>query len=378
MKKIFISVGEISGDNYASELIKRVSDVEWVGITGPKMRQARCKTIENIENISVVGLTEAIPKYFHIKKTFKKAVEELEKGVDLLIVVDFPGFNLKLLEEAKKRGIKTVYFIAPQVWAWGKGRIHKIVKNTDILLSIWPFEKQIYKDYIGKDFKLEYIGHPLLDIIKSEETESSFREKLGIEEEKKIIGLLPGSRESEVKTLLPIMLEAAKKISKEEDVHFVIPTTENVSTIVKNTVSSFRIPISVVDNSIFTYPSYEVMKHSYFAVVASGTATLETALFETPFILVYKVSPITFFIGKMLVSINYLGLPNIIAGREVIKELLQKDCSPQNIYRWTKNYLKDKKLYKATKEDLKLVKEKLGESGALDRAAKIIREILTK
>ena len=118
------------------------------------------------------------------------------------------------------------------------------------------------------------------------------------------------------------------------------------------------------------------MKHSYFAVVASGTATLETALFETPFVLVYKVSPLTFFIGKLLVSIDYLGLPNIIAGREIIKELLQKDCNPENIYRWTKNYLKDKKLYETTKKDLKLVKEKLGKPGALDRASKIIRDML--
>ncbi len=376
MKRIFISVGEISGDNYASQLIKRIPDVEWIGITGPKMRQAGCKTVESIENISVVGITEAIPKYFHIKKTFKKAVEELNKGVDLLVVVDFPGFNLRLLEEAKKRGIKTVYFIAPQVWAWGKGRIPKIVKNTDLLLSIWPFEKEIYKDYIGKDFKLEYIGHPLLDIIKTEETEHSFREKIGIEDEKKVIGLLPGSRESEVKTLLPVMLEAGGKILKEEDVHFVIPTTENVSSKVKEIASSFNLPISIVDKSIFSYPSYEVMKHSYFAVVASGTATLETALFETPFVLVYKVSPLTFFIGKLLVSIDYLGLPNIIAGREIIKELLQKDCNPENIYRWTKNYLKDKKLYETTKKDLKLVKEKLGETGALDKASKIIRDML--
>ncbi len=376
MKKIFISVGEISGDNYASELIKRVPEVEWIGITGPKMRETGCKTVESIENISVVGITEAVPKYFHIKRTFKKAVEELEKGIDLLIVVDFPGFNLKLLEEAKKRGIRTVYFIAPQVWAWGKGRIPKIVKNTDVLLSIWPFEKEIYKEFIGKDFRLEYIGHPLLDIIKTEETEESFRRKIGIDKDKRIIGFLPGSRESEVKTLLPIMLESAEKLLQEEDLHFVVPVTENVSNLAKSIVSSYNLPLSIVDKSIFSYPSYEVMKHSYFAAVASGTATLETALFKTPFILVYKVSPLTFFIGKLLISIDYLGLPNIIAGREVVKELLQKECNSENIYKWTKRYLTDSKLYRTTKEDLKLVKEKLGSSGALDKASQIILDML--
>ncbi|NPA54039.1 MAG: lipid-A-disaccharide synthase, partial [Aquificae bacterium] len=270
MKRIFISVGEISGDNYASELIKRMPDVQWIGITGPKMREAGCQSIDTIENISVVGITEAIPKYFHIKKTFKKAVEELDKGVDLLIVVDFPGFNLKLLEEAKKRGIKTVYFIAPQVWAWGKGRIPKIVKNTDVLISIWPFEKEIYKDYIGKNFKLEYVGHPLLDIIKTEETEESFRKKLKIPEDKTLIGFLPGSRESEVKTLLPIMLRAGKRLSEDFSTHFLVPITENVENLAKEIISSYKdLSVSLITKKDFTYPSYEVLKHSYFSVIAS-------------------------------------------------------------------------------------------------------------
>ncbi|WP_457627933.1 lipid-A-disaccharide synthase [Persephonella sp.] len=376
-KKIFISVGEISGDNYASELIKRLPEFEWTGITGPKMRDAGCKTVEKLENISVVGIMEALPKYFHIRKTFKRAVEELDKGVDLLVVVDFPGFNLKLLKEAKKRGIKTVYFIAPQVWAWGKGRIPKIVENTDVLISIWPFEKQAYEGYLDR-FRFEYVGHPLLDIIKTETTADEFKKKLGIPSEKRIFGLLAGSRESEVKTLLPIMLQAASIILKEHnDLHFVIPATPNVETLVKQIVSRYPyIPVSVTVKGDFNNPSYETMKHSVFSVIASGTATLEAAIIGNPFLLVYKVSPITFFIGKMLVSINFLGLPNLIAGREVIKELLQEECNPGSIASYSLKYLGDKSLYSKTIKELEQVRQKLGQKGALDKAAGIIREII--
>jgi lipid-A-disaccharide synthase len=377
MKKIFISVGEISGDNYASQLIKKLPEFSWIGITGPKMEEAGCKSIENIQNISVVGITEAIPKYFHIKKTFNRAVEELDKGVDLVVVVDFPGFNLKLLEEAKKRNIKTVYFIPPQVWAWGKGRIPKIVKNTDILISIWPFEKDLYKEYIGETFSVEYVGHPLLDIINIKETQESFREKLDIDRKKLLIGFLPGSRESEVKVLLPLMLEAGRRIHHKYDLQFLIPVTQNVKNIAEDILSRYKgIPAKLITNNIFENPSYEVMKHSYFSVIASGTATLEAAIIGNPFILTYKVSPMTFFIGKLLVSINFLGLPNIIAGREVVKELLQKECSPENISSWIERYITDKDLYNKTKDELKGVREKLGGKGALDKTAKIIKNLL--
>ncbi|WP_457644004.1 lipid-A-disaccharide synthase [Persephonella sp.] len=377
MKKAFISVGEISGDNYASQLVKALPEFRWIGITGPKMREAGVETVEKLENISVVGLMEALPKYLKIKKAFRRSVEILDKGIDLLVVVDFPGFNLKLLKEAKKRGIKTVYFIAPQVWAWGKGRIPKIAQYTDLLIAIWPFEKKIYKDYISESFKVEYVGHPILDIIKTEETEESFKKKLGIEKNKKIFGLLPGSRESEVKTLLPILLSSAEIIYKNrEDLHFVIPSTPNMVKIIKNITDKPKIPLTVVTNKDLRFPSYEVMKHSVFLNVASGTATLETAILGNPFILVYKVSPITFFIGKMLVSIEYLGLPNLIAEREIIKELLQKECNPENIARWSLKYLKDPVAYEKVKEDLASIRKALGEKGAIKRTARLIKEIV--
>lgn len=383
-KRVFISVGEISGDNYASEIIKLLPEYEWIGITGPKMRQAGCKSIEGIENISVVGITEAISKYFHIKNTFKKAVEELKNNIDLLIVVDFPGFNLKLLEEAKKLNIKTVYFISPQIWAWGYKRIHKIVKYTDILISILPFEESYYKDFLNQDFKYIYVGHPLLDIVKYQETEESFKEKLNIDKDKILIGLLAGSRENEIKNLLPIILDSAKILNqKYKNLHFIIPATANMIDKVLEKVKNYQdLPLSVITNiknekiPYFPYASYEVMKHSKFSIITSGTATLEAAIIGNPFIIIYKVSPITYFIGKMLVSIKYIGLPNIIAGKEIIKELIQNDCNTENIVKYTEKYITDENLYQETKKELKEVRNKLGEKGALQKTAKIIKNIL--
>ena len=374
-KKAFISVGEVSGDMYGAQLVKRLSEFEWVGITGPNLEKQNVKSVENIENISVVGLTEIFPKYRNIKRAFKNAVKELEKGVDLLVVIDFPGFNSKLLKEAKKRGIKTVYFIAPQVWAWGKGRVPKIVENTDLLISIFPFEEEFYKEHVNKNFKFMYLGHPLLDIVRTEETEDSFKEKLGIAKNKKIFGLLAGSRESEVKVLLPILLETARLLYKvEKNLHFVIPATENQLVNVLNIVKNYPdIPVSVITKKFFKYPSYEVMEKSVFSLIASGTATLEASIIGKPFALVYKVSPITFWIGKKLVSVEYLGLPNIISKKEIIKEFLQEDCNPVKLANYSLNVLSNSDIYLEIQGNLKIVKSKLGEKGTLDRVAEAIR-----
>ncbi len=370
-KKVFISVGEVSGDNYGAELIKRLPQFEWIGITGYKMEKAGVKSIENIKNISVVGLSEAIPKYFNIKRTFKNSVEILKTGVDTVIVIDFPGFNLKLIKEAKKLGLKTVYFIAPQVWAWGKGRIKDIVKYTDLLITILPFEKKIYEPYISKDFQVEFFGHPLLDIIKTEETNLSFKKKLNIPLNGDIFGLLPGSRESEVKIHLPILLKTANFIQKVfPNIYFVIPTTPNIENLVAKYSKNFRnVNLRIITEKIFKYPSYEVMDKSKFSLITSGTATLEAGIVGNPFALIYKVSPFTYFIGKKLVSIDYLGLPNIILNREIIKEFLQEDCNSVKLANYSINTMLDKKEYTQIKRELSNLKALLGEKGALDKIA---------
>jgi len=385
MKKIFVSVGEISGDNYASELAKYLKKYQLIGITGPKMRAVGVKPIANLEDISVVGLTEALSKYKKIKEVFKQSVQALKSGVDLLIVVDFPGFNIKLLKEAKKLGIKTVYFISPQVWAWGSGRVKEIVENTDLLISILPFEEEFYKPYVSDKFKFAYVGHLLLDVIKIYENEDSFKQKLNIPNNKRIIGLLGGSRESEVNVILPILIESAKLLTKTfDDLHFVIPATVNMVDRVLEKVD-FSLPITVITSNLsdkdlpkFENPSYEVMKNAVFSIITSGTATLEATIIGNPFIIVYKVSPITYFIGKKLVKINYLGLPNIIAGNEIVPELLQDRCNPLDIANKTLEFLTDKNLYETQERNLEMVRKSLGEKGAIEKTSNLIRTLLEK
>ena len=378
-KRVFISVGEVSGDNYGAELVKRLPQFEWIGITGNKMEREGVKSVENIKNISVVGLLEAIPKYFHIKKTFKNSVEILKSGIDAVVVIDFPGFNLKLLKEAKKLGIKTVYFIAPQVWAWGKGRIKDIVKYTDLLITILPFEKNLYKPYISENFQVEFFGHPLLDIIKIEETDITFKEKLNIPINSYIFGLLPGSRESEIKVLLPILLETATLIQKVfPKFYFVIPITSNIEKFVYEYSKSYKnLNLRFINEKIFKYPSYEVMDKSIFSLIASGTATLEAGIIGNPFALLYKVSPLTYFIGRKLVSIDYLGLPNIISGKEIIKEFLQEECNPLNLANYSINTILDRDEYMKIKANLSNLKFMLGDKGSLDKIAKRVESFIT-
>jgi len=379
-KRIFISVGENSGDMYGAELVKRLPQFEWIGITGPKMRNLNVKGIENIENISVVGITEVIPKYKKIKETFNRAVKELENGVDTLIVIDFPDFNIRLLEEAKKRNIKTVYFIPPQVWAWRRGRIKKIVEYTDLIISIFPFESELYKDYLKSTNQFVFVGHPLLDIVKTVEDTEGFREKLSIEKNKRIFGLLPGSRDKEIIRNLPIMLKVAERLINEyPNLHFVIPIQSSKGELTKRIVSNFRdIPLSVVDESIFKYPSYEVMEKSIFSIVTSGTATLEASIIGNPFCIVYKTSTLTYFIGRLLVNINFIGLPNIIANKEIVKEFIQKDFNVDNLFNHINDVLKNPNIYTKIKEELKSVRGKLGKGGALDRATNYIKNLVEK
>lgn len=379
MKRVFISVGEVSADTYASYIVKDLRDsYTFTGIAGNKMIDAGVNPISNINEISVVGLVEVIHKYKKIKEVFKKATNSL-KECDALIAVDYPGFNIKLIQEAKKLNKKVIYFISPQIWAWNYNRIYKIVKNTDLMISILPFEEQYYRQFINENFKFEYVGHPLLDIVKPQTSIEKFVSTLGLPSNRIFVGLLPGSRESEVKVLLPIMLDSAKLINTAIPyTYFLIPITDNVKSLVEDIVKNFDIPLKVISSKDFKNPSYEVMKHSKFSLIASGTATLEASIIGNPFLLMYKVNPLTFYIGKKLVKIKYIGLPNIIAGKQVIEELLQEECNSLQIANKTLEYLSNTYLYEKVKEELKSVKLKLGQEGALHRISKVIHDFLSK
>lgn len=381
MKKVFISVGEVSGDAYTSHIVRKLSDrYTFIGIAGKKMMAAGVKPVATIDNISVVGVIEALSKYSHIRKVFRLAIDTLNE-CDTLIAVDFPGFNIKLIQQAKKMNKKVIYFISPQIWAWHYSRIYTIVKNTDLMISILPFEEEYYRPFVGKEFQFKYFGHPLLDIVKPKLSFQEFITKLGIPPGKKLIGLLPGSRESEVVSLLPVMLQGAKLINTAlANTYFLIPVTDNTYKLVVSILSRYKpnIPLMVITSAEIENPSYEVMEHSVFSVIASGTATLEASIIGNPFVLVYKVNPITFLIGSKVIKVSYLGLPNLIAGRQLIPELLQDRCSATNIANTALRYLLDSGLYDTTKQDLATVRQMLGQEGAIDRIAQEIDRFISR
>lgn len=379
MKKVFLSVGEVSADIYASYIVKNLKDKYiFTGIAGNRMIGAGVHPISKIDDISVVGLVEVISKYGKIKEVFHKAIQKI-KECDVVIAVDFPGFNLKLIQQAKKLNKKVIYFISPQIWAWHYSRIYKIVKNTDLMISILPFEEEYYKPFIGENFKFVYVGHPLLDIVKPQTSFEMFLSALNLPSKHMFIGLLPGSRESEVKNLLPIMLKSATLINNAiPSTYFLIPATDNLKDLVKEIVKGFNIPLKVISSENFKNPSYEVMKHSKFSLIASGTATLEASIIGNPFLILYRVNPITFYIGKKIVKIKNIGLPNIIAGTQIIEELLQENCNSIHIANRTLSYLLDEDLYQKTKKELESVKSKLGQEGAIERISEIIQDFIDR
>lgn len=372
-KKLLIVAGEASGDLHGSSLIKSILDIDHsirlYGIGGSRMQSLGFNAVFDSKDLSVVGIVEVLAKLPAIKKAFDRLKNILDNDrPDAVVLIDYPDFNLRFAKEVKKRNIPIVYYISPQVWAWRKGRVKKIVRLVDKMLVIFPFEVSIYKD-AGLD--VEYVGHPLVDEVKCSLSKKEARERLEIEYDKKVIAIAPGSRMSEISRIMPEILGAAKILKREiPDIEFILPLA---NTLARDWIESFfkDIPVKIFENKM-----YEVMRASDIAIVASGTATLETALLETPMVVVYKVSPITYWIGRMLVHVDNISLANIVAGRRVVPELIQNDARPNKIADEVLNILKNTDIYNNMTAGLKTVREKLGKGGASKNAAEAILKTL--
>lgn len=374
MKRILIVSGEPSGDLHASNLVqdlKRLKpDLEFFGMGGGLSRDAGVEIDFDISGLALVGLTEVLRNIFTVGKAFKGLLKKIDSGrVDLAILVDYPGFNLRLAKELKKRDIPVVYYISPQVWAWGADRVKIIKACVKKVLVFFKFEEEIYKSY-GIDS--EFVGHPLLDTVKVTSPKEEVLKKYSLDEKKRTIALLPGSRMVEVRTLLPVMVSAARIIS--ENTRHV---TKNVQFIVAKHPG---LPKGLYDGSIQNNKdiriaegdTYNILNASDFAIVASGTATLETALIGTPLLIVYKANLVTFILYHIVKTTRFLGLVNIIANREVAPELLQYEATPEKIAQRTIDILSDEKKISAMRGDLKFVASTLGTPGASLRAARAI------
>src|SRR3990172_9410689 len=321
--------------------------------------------IEDSRNLSVVGISEAIFKARKLLSAFAKLKKALdEKRPDIVILIDFPDFNLHFAKEVKKRNIPVIYYISPQIWAWRKGRVKKIARLIDKMLVIFPFEADIYKNN-GVDVK--YVGHPLVDTVSCHFSKSEALSKLGLSHGP-VVALLPGSRGHEIARLLPIMDEAASIIKREiPDAQFVLPAADTVDDSFLNRFIHGNTSIKIVRDNLYT-----VLRSSDAAIVASGTATLETALMEIPMVIVYKLSFLTAIFGRLFVHIDDVGLPNIVAGRRIVPELIQKEATPSALAENILRILKDRDTREKMVYELKEVKNKIGKVDASRNAAEKI------
>jgi len=375
-KSILIIAGEPSGDLHASNLVKDLKklkpDLKFFGLGGKLCREAGVEIDFDISKLSIIGLVDVWKNIFTIGKVFKDILKKTDSAnVDLAILIDYPGFNLRLAKELKKREIPVIYYISPQVWAWGEDRIDIIKRCVAKILVFFKFEEDLYK---RNGVNSEFVGNPLLETVTSSLSKDELSKKYNLPKDGTIIALLPGSRTMEVKTLLKIMAGAANIMGKElQNVKFIVAKYKNLPI----ALYEEAIKYSGVDIKIIDADAYNILSVSDLAIVASGTATLETAIMGTPFVIVYKVGLINYIAYKIVAKIKTLGLVNVIAGRIVVPEFLQYKATPEKIARGALEILRDESKKSAMLTELSRVKSSLGAPGASMRAASAILPYLT-
>lgn len=374
-KNVIIVAGEASGDLHGASLVREIKKIHpkvaFGGIGGRALRSAGVDVWFDSKDLAVVGIFEVIVSLAKILQAFTYLRHFLKTHKpDLLILIDYPDFNLPLAKVAKKYGIPVMYYISPQVWAWRKGRVRNIARFVDKMVVIFPFEVAFYRTY---NVDVEFVGHPLLDIVRPISLKEETRRRLGLREDKTTIALLPGSRGSEIRRMLPSMLGAAK-ILKEAlpDVQFILSIAPTLG---RPDIEPL-IPSHVKDLKVTDSYIYDVMNACDLIITASGTATVEAAIMNTPMVVIYKVSPLSYFIARRLVKVNHIGMVNLIAGERVVPELIQDEATPDRIATECLKILGDELVANSIKEKLKRVKDRLGAGGASRKAALVAYRLL--
>ncbi len=370
--KLYIIAGEASGDLHGSNLVKALkkqeTSIELRAWGGDLMQKAGANVVKHIRDLAFMGFVEVLlnlPTILRNIKFCKRDIEEFQP--DAIVLIDYPGFNLRMAKWAKKKGIKVLYYISPQIWAWNQKRGWGIKKNVDELFAILPFEKEFYKKF---DFDVHFVGHPLLDAIKDyKNLKPDFNEFCAKNKlpQKPIIALLPGSRKQEVNKMLPIFLNVVDKF---KDYQFVLAGAPALEL-------DFYQPFLTKQNvSIIEGKTYDLLMQSKAALVSSGTATLETALLRVPEIVCYKASPISVAIARMLIKVKFISLVNLIMDKEIVKELIQSDLNNKGLSNELDSILHDENYRNQMLENYDQLIEKLGGDGASDLTAKLMLKTL--
>jgi len=335
------------------------------------MEEAGVEILVPASDVAVVGLTEVVPRLSTIVRAHLKLRFLLKNSpTDLLVLIDFPDFNINLAHTAKRCGVPVLYYISPQIWAWRGGRIRKIARRVDRMAVILPFEKEFYLNH-GMD--VDYVGHPLLDSVPHSRDKDEIVRELELENGRPIVGLLPGSRCEEIRNLLPMMIGAAEiLVSRYPDLKCILPVAPTISSdLIQPLISR-----SVVDIRISRTDIYQCLSACDLALVTSGTATLETAIMGVPMVIAYRVSPVTYWIGKMAVKVPYVGLVNLVAGDEIVPELIQNEVTPVSLADHALGILEDERRKAGIMRGLRMVRERLGSGGASVRTAEIAMEMM--
>lgn len=361
--------GEASGDLHGAgvvrELKKQRPGVDVYGIGGDKMQAEGMNLVYHVREMSFMGFAEIL-RHLPVIRSVERTLEVLltARRPDVLVLIDYPGFNLRFAQKARKLGVRIVYYISPQVWAWNPGRIKKMKGVVDKMLVVFPFEEEIYRK---NGIDVEFVGHPLLEILGEPQSRDDFCKRYGYDPAKPILGLFPGSRKQELERIFPPMLGAAELLIREHGVQVAVGAA---SILAYDFVQSFvrdDLPVKIIQNA-----THDVMANSDITLVTSGTATLETACLGTPMVVVYKTSWLSYIFGRLLIRIKNIGLVNIVAGRTIVPELIQHQVEARLLAKTGARFLVDNKLANEVRSALSQVKQKLGTPGASARTAKII------
>ena len=377
VKKVLLVTGEASGDQHGSHLVKHLKrcdpSLRIYGIGGEELRKAGMEILFHAQELSVVGIVEVCARLPQIVKAFQTLKREIVSAPpDLLILIDYPDFNMRIAAVARKHGVPVLYYISPQIWAWRQNRVKKIARLVDQMAVVFPFEAAFYEQH---GVPVQFVGHPLMDREVPVMDTQALLQQFAMKSQWPIVGLLPGSRKSEIDRLLPVMLGAAMLMQKEfPEAQFIIPVAPGIrEEDIKERVKRHGLAVTIVTDQL-----HQALHICHLVLVASGTATLETALMKKPMIIMYRIALLTYLVGRLMIRVPTIGLANIVAGRQIVPELIQGDASPQRVCQEAVSLLKDPRRMTAMEKELARVGELLGSSGASERVATMAQEMLNK
>ena len=370
-----IVAGEASGDLHAANFVKAATslrpDLQFYGIGGARMRAAGVDTVHDASELAVVGLVEPLLQY----RRLSAVLRHMQKLVcrdrpALLVLTDYPGFNLRLARAARACGVKVLYYVSPQVWAWRQGRVRAIGERVDMMAVIFPFETKFYEEH---GIPVRYVGHPLVDEVRPTMTRDEAMRHFGLDSRRPAVGLFPGSRRGEIRHVLPIILRAAERIRRTHpDVQFILPVASGLRReLLQPVLNSVGVDVTLVDGQ-----SYDVAQVCDAIMTASGTATLEVAMLGVPMVITYKIAWLSYAILSRLLKIPYIGLVNIVAGEEVAKEFVQRRARPEAIAAEICRLLDDRDYAEVVRTKLAEVRNRLGQGGGSEKLARLALEML--